>query len=144
MNLFYHVKSYRNREEARFMAKILRWLGGVEAEPQPRHSAEFINPQRRVVRLDERAGGVLFKEHYFSQWHAILVEGDHKTNLKIYLAGPGMMYIPLPEVDPPAEVILIYDLSPPEKAGYIISLISLIALVVIAWRRPSLLYPSLT
>ncbi len=140
MNLFYHTKSFRNSEEAKFIVRILRWLKGIEKNDELDYDYQFINPQRRIIKLNEIADGILFKECYFKQWHAILVEGSHKTNLKIYMAGPGMMYIPLPEFDPPADVILIYDLSLPEKAGYLISLISLIALAIIAWRRPSLLY----
>jgi hypothetical protein len=141
VNLFYHAKGYRNGEEAKFIARILMWLGGVEKRPLPEHDAEFVNPQRRIVELKEPARGILFKESYFPQWHAALIGEGRKERLRIYLAGPGLMYVPLPDVQTPSKVILWYDLSPPEKAGYIISGVSLIALIIVVWKRPQWLYP---
>jgi len=137
MNLLYHELNYRNREEGRFIASILRWLGGAGEVSTPRYRADFINPHKRIVELEEPCRGILFKEHYFRQWHATL-EGDGvREKLKIYLAGPGMMYIPLPRgVEAESRITIQYDLSLPEKAGYMVSVISLIALLIITWRRP--------
>ena len=136
MNLFYHVKSYRNEEEARFISRILAWLRGVGGRDMPKHEVEFVNPQRRIVQLEERAGGILFKENYFRQWHVVL-EGDGKRErLRIYLAGPGLMYIPLPrDVEAGSRVVLWYELLPMEKLGYMMSFASLVALIIIAWRK---------
>ncbi len=73
MNLFYHVKSYRDSEESRFINKILRWLTDFNVS-SPDYKAEFVNPQRRIVEIDDFARGILFKENYFKQWHALIRE----------------------------------------------------------------------
>jgi len=137
MNLFYHAKSYRNEEEARFISRILTWLKGVGGRYTPKHEVKFVNPQRRIVQLKERAEGILFKENYFKQWHAALERDGKREKLGIYLAGPGLMYIPLPrDVEAGSRVILWYELLPIEKIGYMISFISLVVLIIITWRKP--------
>jgi uncharacterized membrane protein len=141
MNLFYHTIDYRNPEEARFAGRILQWLRGIDKRPSPHHQASFINPQLRIIELDAPAKGILFKENHFPQWHAFLVSDGVKKKLKIYLAGPGMMYIPLPEIEGPSKVTLKYELSLQEKVGCIISYLSLIPLLIIAFKKPQWLYP---
>jgi|GEM_PF-1884827 len=137
MNLFYHAKSYGNEEEAKFISRILTWLKGVGGRDTLKHEVEFVNPQRRIVQLKERAGGILFKENYFKQWHAALERAGKLEKLRIYLAGPGLMYIPLPrDVEAGFKVVLWYELLPMEKLGYIMSITSLVALIIIAWRKP--------
>ena len=136
MNLFYHTKSYRNEEEAKFISRILTWLKGVGGRDTPKHEVEFVNPQRRIVQLEERAGGILFKENYFRQWHAVLERDGERERLRVYLAGPGLMYIPLPrDVEAGSRVVLWYELLPMEKLGYMMSFASLVVLVIIAWRK---------
>ncbi len=136
MNLVYHIIYYRNTEESKFLGRIIEWLAGL-AGLEPEYEAEFINPQKRVVRVYSEAKGVLFKENYFKQWSAKAVYADgSQQRLKIYLAGPGLMYIPIPEnVSLPLEIVLTYHKLPQERVGDIISLTSLVGLTVLVFLR---------
>ena len=141
MNLFYHVKSYRSSEESRFIRRILSWLSGGFESSVLSCRVEFVNPQRRIVWIDGSAGGVLFKENYFRQWHAALIVGGERRRVSIYLAGPGLMYIPLPRnMGDHFEVLLWYDLSIGEKVGYVVSVFSLVLLLILVLRRPDFLF----
>ena len=141
MNLFYHAKSYRNSEESRFIRRILSWLSGGFESSVLSCRVEFVNPQRRIVWIDGSAGGVLFKENYFRQWHAALIVGGERRRVSIYLAGPGLMYIPLPRnMGDHFEVLLWYDLSIGEKVGYVVSVFSLVLLLILVLRRPDFLF----
>jgi len=133
MNLVYHVVSYRNVEESELLKNALLWLSGSPG-PEPRYEVEFVNPQKRVVKIHSEARGVLFKENYFKQWRAKVVYQDgSKEKLRIYLAGPGLMYIPIPEdASVPMTVVMSYHKLPQERAGDMISIVSLVLLVAYA------------
>jgi len=131
MNLPYHILSYRNQEESRFLAQMIEWVAG-EGGPQPDYEAHFIHPQRRVVKVLSPAKGVLFKESFFPNWHAYV--GGRE--LKIYRAGPDFMYVALPKDTPyPVEVILEYKKSNLEWISLGISLATFLALAAYAIRH---------
>ena len=130
MNLVYHILYYGgNREEAKFLKNIIVWLVG-QAEPPPAHEVSFLNPQKRVVRVDEHAKGVLFKESYVPGWGASARMPDGSSEkLRVYMAGPGLMYVPLPEVLAyPVTVTLTYRLPVMCRVGNYVSIATLIAL----------------
>jgi len=133
MNLVYHIVSYRNVEESELLKNALLWLSGSPG-PEPLYEVEFVNPQKRVVKIHSEARGVLFKENYFKQWRARIVYQDgSKEKLRIYLAGPGLMYIPIPEdASVPMTVVMSYHKLPQERAGDMISIVSLVLLVAYA------------
>ncbi|MFQ6000821.1 MAG: 6-pyruvoyl-tetrahydropterin synthase-related protein, partial [Anaerolineae bacterium] len=131
MNLPYHILSYRNQNESRFLAQMIEWVAG-EGGPQPDYEAQFIHPQKRVVNVLSPAKGVLFKESFFPNWHAY-VAGREST---IYRAGPDFIYLPLPKDTPyPIEVILEYKKSILEWISLGISLITLLGLAAYAIKR---------
>jgi len=94
-----------------------------------RQIPSFINSQKREIELQEHYSGVLLKESYFGNWKAYL-EGSRNQEsgirkLPVYFAGPGMMYVSLPDFTPPAKVVFEYRPSLIEKIGFLISFVSL-------------------
>ncbi len=131
----YHMSYGRkNVQEAKLFQQALQWLFGDESRAAPSYQAEFINPEKREVTLDSGAGGVLFKESYFPEWQASFVTEDGKQSLPIYQAGPGMMYVPL-DGESPGTVIFEYKWAWYETAGWIITFLSILALLIYALRR---------
>ena len=93
------------------------------------YEVEFVNPQKRVVKIYSEAKGVLFKENYFKQWRAEVSGAGGRVKLPIYLAGPGLMYVPLPDDTVfPVTVTFTYRRLPQEVAGDLVSILTLIFL----------------
>ena len=134
-NLPYHMTyQEKNVQEARLFQQALQWLFGDESTPAPSYQAEFINPEKREVTLNSGANGVLFKESYFPEWQASFVTEDGKQSLPIYQAGPGMMYVPL-DGKSPGTVIFEYKMAWYEIGGWIITFLSILALLIYVLRR---------
>lgn len=130
-NFLYHINAYKNLEEAKLLYRILGEVAQVPTENNISSQANFINPQRREIKIESKTEGVLFKESYYPNWHAFTIDASgKKKNLKIELAGPGMMYTALGEVGTyPVKVVFGYRLSLVEKLGFLLSLVSLLALL---------------
>ena len=134
-NFPYHMSYGRkNVQEAKLFQQALQWLFGDESRVAPSYQAEFINPEKREVTLDSGANGVLFKESYFPEWQASFVTEDGKQSLPIYQAGPGMMYVPL-DGDSPGTVTFDYKWAWYETAGWIITFLSILAILIYVLRR---------
>ncbi len=134
-NFPYHMTyGQKNLEEAALFQQALQWLFGDESRAVPSYQAEFINPEKRVVTLDSGAKGVLFKESYFPNWKARFVTEEGNQSLPIYQAGPGMMYVPL-DGDSSGMVIFEYKRAWFETAGWIITFLSVLALLIYGLRR---------
>lgn len=150
MNLPYHIITYHNEEESRFFGKLLYSSVGLKLEEDKpiekaeekdltyetdSYKTEFVNPEKRIVTLKKSTDGALFKESYFRNWHAKLIKGNDVQKLKIYYAGPGFMYVRLPEgVKAQDKIIFEYKKSWwPEKISIIISLLTLLGLLLYAF-----------
>jgi len=156
MNLPYHINSYTNEEESKLWGKLLNWAGRIEGleifeYPEDNNSliyetatfsAEFVNPEERIVTVKKPVSGVLLKEFYFPNWHAHIMRNGKKEGAKIYRAGPEFMYVPLSEeISYPLQVILLYEKSWLEKISIGISLLTLGGLIFYAlegWVVPPL------
>lgn len=130
-NFPYHIDANRNREEAKFLARIIDWL---ETEGKPKevvYGIEFINPEKRTIEIKEPTKGILFKESYYPNWRAYLLDLEgKKKNLEIRLAGPAMMYVLLPnETRIPAKVVFEYKFSLIEKLGILVSFLTFLVLL---------------
>lgn len=138
LNLPYHVVSYRNGVESAFLSKMVEWAAGAsETGMDPGCGVSRPHPEKVTVALGERVGGVLFKESYFKNWRARLVRADGERDLDIYRAGPGLMYVRIPEeAELPAEVVFEYGWTGAEIAGYAVSLATLSALAMYAVGLP--------
>lgn len=107
INIIYHAKNYNNVEEGRFLENIISYLlGSSNFEPEQ----EVFRPKpERVIVNSNKAKGVLFKEVYDSGWKArYSINGGRWKETKIYPAGPGFMYIRLPESGDSVKVEFLY------------------------------------
>ena len=75
---------------------------------------------------------MLVRERYFRQWRVYMSSSGSKVSARIYLAGPGMMYIPLRGCSFPCEVVLEYSELPAEKAASTASIALAIASLLVA------------
>lgn len=149
MNLPFHTTYYHNLEESRLMAKIL----GVERESEEvrtketsvsnvsnnkggiiyessQETVEFVHPEKRVVKLKAPASGVLFKEANFPNWK-VKVNGKRS---KIYKAGPGFMYVSLPDSKAEDEIVFVFGTHFIQWLGRAISIGTLLGLVFYFFR----------
>jgi len=113
MNLPWHIAVYKNREESRFLSKMVDWTSRApeKTRVQVKCDAERVNPEKVVVRVDGAASGILFKEFYFKDWHAFLEkDGRRIRELKICRAGPDFMYIAIPR-DSEYPIRIVFEFS---------------------------------
>lgn len=89
------------------------------------------NPEKFVVKVNS-SSGILFKESYFQNWHAYLVDSEGQSkSLDIYRAGPDFMYVFIPsDAKFPVEVVFEYWKSQIEWLGYLLSTLAVFALVI--------------
>jgi len=87
----------------------------------PRYLVHRPNPELVEIYVEELARGVLFKETHHDRWTATLVEASGlERRLNIHQAGPGFMFVPLPkETEYPARIVLKYEQSWQDLAGYL-------------------------
>jgi len=160
VNLPFHAEYHQNFQEIEFLAKL--WLGEVEKSEtttEENYSVEVINPEkhaiietitradRRSIILNQRAEGVLFKESFFPSWKAKVHRNGKGQGLKIFPAGPSLMYVFLGEIeDFPARVVFEYHLSWLEITSRVLSLVAFFLMVdfvfgsrvMQAWQKPIL------
>jgi len=96
-------------------------------------SEDFSNPNPELFKLTlNHSSGVLFKESFFQNWFAYLVDKEGLSHdLDIYKAGPDFMYVFIPsDVTFPAELAFEYRGGQIEKMSYMISLLTLVTLII--------------
>jgi hypothetical protein len=96
------------------------------------------NPEKVILKLENAHNGVLLKESHSEKWHAFYVDAQGQMEgLNIHKAGPGFMYVHLPDdIKFPTEIIFKYQMGKIEWFSYLISvagLIFLIGLIVKTW-----------
>ncbi len=130
LNLPFHIDSYRSVEESRFLTKAIGWASRSSNDVAAISSARLDGPQQTTISVDAKARGVLFKESWFDRWHAYV----NGRQVNVLRAGPGFMYIPLPnDTRFPATIEWRYQKSAVDWAGIVVSAATLIALVT--WPR---------
>jgi hypothetical protein len=129
MNLLYHLRSYKNYEEAKLFANLVSWACGTA--PQVPNALGYAamqeNPEQDTVVLNGAVHGILLKQFWFKDWTATLSLPNGTTQaLQIYMVGPDFMYVTLPKgVSFPATVTFTFD----KTIGYAGLAISLAAIV---------------
>jgi hypothetical protein len=134
LNLPFHIDSYRNAEESRFLTMAMAWASPQRNDVAATAPARLDGPQQLTISVGSQARGVLFKESWFDRWHAYI--NGHQVG--VLRAGPDMMYVQFPQDTRfPATVEWRYEKSVADWAGIAASAVSLIALVTWPrWRRP--------
>jgi hypothetical protein len=134
LNLPFHIDSYRNAEESRFLTTAMAWASPAKSEVAAAASARLDGPQQMTISVGSQVRGVLFKESWFDRWHAYV--NGHE--LGVLRAGPGLMYVRLPQDTRfPATVEWRYEKSLADWAGIAMSAVALIAFVTWPrWRSP--------
>ncbi len=128
----YHAASAKVATEGRLLGNLL----GARATAPVVARTRFVSSEHRTVTVGPDARGVLVKEHLAPDWHA--TAGGHE--LTVRAAGPGMMWVSLPRDHRRTTVVLDYRLGLVERAGFALSGLAVIVLVllaglVVAWRR---------
>jgi hypothetical protein len=132
MNLFYHIATYGNSEEAKLLAQAVSWVlaSTQTAQGAVSYTATQDNPEQDTVVVNNEARGVLFKEASYVDWSASLssANGTGET-LPIYPAGPDFMYVALPTgLTYPATVTFVFDTTV-DFIGLLISVVALLFLL---------------
>jgi len=134
MNLPFHIVANKNQEEAKLFGNIIKYIiKNYELRimnQELKYEAKFIHPEKREVVLDSPAQGVLFKESYVNNWHAHLEAQSDQLKAKIYIAGPGFMYVPIDKNEEVKKIIFEYHLSWIEKISLAISIITFLFLII--------------
>ena len=127
LNLPYHALSYANLEESKFLVQMIDWVTNSPTNLiQPTYQAEFINPEERKITIPDQVQGILFKEAYFKNWRAY----QDKQKLKVYPAGPDLMYIPVGEQTVSTNLTIKYQRSLVERLSVWLSILSLFILII--------------
>jgi len=132
MNLLYHIAIYKNPEESKFLANMIDWASKAteKRDVNVDYVAERMNPEEVVVTLNNLSRGVLFKESFFPNWRAYVVDAEGKRyNLQVWKAGPNFMYVRVPSnVGYPVKVVFEYGITWIESLGNLTSVFTLIVL----------------
>lgn len=137
LNLPFHVISFQNDEEARFLFALNRAGVRVESERFGEFSMKRDAPD--VIEIDVRSVegplGILFRETFFPKWRARLESGGASSSLRLYQAGPWLMYVILDsKAALPGKVVFEYARLQVEWIGLLLSLgtVAVIAAATIA------------
>jgi hypothetical protein len=127
MNFINHLRAYSNADETLLLHSILQWLEG-SAERQEFDSPIVVRsyPDEAYIAASGAPGHVTWlywREAYYPDWHAYLMDSAGKREIPIYRAGPGFMLMPIETNAPEVSVTLTWELSPIEKASVILSCI---------------------
>jgi len=125
-----HSSSFSNLEEYRFIRRIIDWT--MQTTPsKDSYDISRPTPDKMVVDVREASEdtAILFREGYHPNWHSYVEKDGLKTDLKIYKAGPGFIFVRMPNVSPPFRVTFQYEKSLLEWGSIAISFISLVSLV---------------
>lgn len=146
INLPYHALSYVDKTESNYLGSLLEASLGrpLEEEREERVKFSLWQPEKRVVELSAPRKGILLKESHFPQWHAYLQTVSNgrqiRKGLKIFTAGPNLMYLPLPQnINFPAKIILDYQISAVENLGWLTTFSTfVIVLLYLGGRTPKI------
>lgn len=132
LNLPYHLYRFKNETESLFLSQMLLWAAKDRIIEPVQFTAQFVNPERREVRIDSPARGVILRQQFFQNWQVKL----NQKPQKIYKAGPELIYLPLPkDLDYPSSVVFYYQISLFERSLTTISLLTIIILLIAFFKK---------
>ncbi len=107
LNLSYHYNHYFSQAEGQLIKNILASMIELKDEGILDFKVERPRPEQVIIEASDFKGAV-FKENNYGGWSAKLIS-PYKKKLKIYNAGLGHFYVPLPkDVIGPAKIELNY------------------------------------
>jgi len=140
LNLPFHIINYKNYWESLFLSKMIDWAAQAPGKRTTTvdYTVNRPNPEKVIATISNEASGVLFKECYFKNWYAYLIDHEGKRqNLPIYKAGPYFMYVRvLSDIKFPIKIVFEYGMEWEEISGVIVSTITFIILVMYATGLP--------
>ncbi|MBI2011691.1 hypothetical protein HYS91_02905 [Candidatus Daviesbacteria bacterium] len=136
-NLFYHLVTNNNFEEAKLIKNIFDFLL-PEVQVKPEYSVNRISPEKAIIEA-KNIRGIYFKENFDLGWRAKM----NDQSLKIYPAGMGFMYVPLKKEVKEATISLDYGGSLLAWLLFLISIISFVfTLIYLLLPKPFILISS--
>jgi hypothetical protein len=133
LNLLYHLDQFNNdsEEESRLVKNMILWTAKDKLE-KSQFTAQFINPEERKITVNTPARGIVFREKFFPGWH---VKKDQKKQ-KIYLAGPDLIYLPLPKDQTyPTQITFDYQTSLIEKGALTLAILTILILLIAFFKK---------
>ncbi len=134
MNLVGHARREKNPEEHKFFNNIYKWLVSDFSENQS-YQVEIKRDYPDIVELtlkDDVSGSwLLWREAGSPDWRVTLKSNGKQEKMKFYRAGPGLVFVNLPEVKEGDKLILEYTRNWKVTLGYVISIITFIIVLLV-------------
>ena len=126
MNLIGHARyGEPNPEELRFLGNLIRWLtSGRAGLDQPAPSVMRDDPDHLSISFAAAPGDVTWlywREAFYPDWHAYLVDKTGEREIPIYRGGPGFMLMPIESTAEAATVRLAWVPTPAERIAVFVS-----------------------
>ncbi len=134
MNLFSHALDKNNKDEMLFISKLFDYLLAGKSVEQTSISLVRNWPDRVEIMINSEIpnnASFFFREAYTSNWQGYVRLADGKKDISIYRSGPGLMFAKLPQMKPGDKVILEYHLLPVQIAGYFLTWITIIGILLL-------------
>ena len=133
MNLINHAMYLgQNEEEILLLNNLLAWtIAGRQRQELAPPSVERIHPDRVSLAFGPASDNntwLYWREAYYPNWHAYLIDGIDRRELPIYRGGPGFMAIPVGSVSTNVTLSLEWELSNIERVAVATSVIGVILL----------------
>jgi len=127
---------WKNAEQARFLANLLRYAASTEAEGSKCISHfEQPTPEEIIVHVGNGSSedALWVKMSYYPGW-TTQIEGDSQTLLKIFRAGPNMMLV-FPKRSGDHTVRFYFEKTTDVKVGEFVSLMSILMFPIAAFYK---------
>jgi hypothetical protein len=137
MNLIGHALYLgENQEELKLLHNIVNWLleenKGSELD-LPSIEREYPdNVVFTLSALPEETTWLYWREAYYPNWHAYLLDDSGEWEIPIYRGGPGFMIMPIETSSEEVSVTLRWESSFMESASIVVSILGVIFLIWIA------------
>lgn len=137
MNLMAHAMYLGwNPEELGLLHNLLGWMvDGHEVGPEL--GAAVVtreHPDQVEFSLDTVTGDttwLYWREAFYPNWHAYIVNGDQRSEIPIYRGGPGFMLMPIETAASEANVILQWEPALVERFAVLLSITGVGLLIVL-------------
>lgn len=132
MNLPFRINYYHNAEEVKFFEAVMNKFLTMKKQVPSGSTLTKKNPEHLLIK-GQPANGVIVKENFDKGWAASYKSGGQSGKLKIYPAGPDLMYVRLPDgLKGEVSVNFIFRGSALSWFLYLLSLLTIISLILLS------------